>query len=49
MPEDTVTHPAVVLICAWCSPRVRVEAPGVSHGICPACIAKMDAQLLAGR
>ena len=35
------------MICAWC-PDFKPNAlknRGVSHGICPACIAKLDAQL----
>ena len=28
------------MVCAWCSPGEQGE--GISHGICPACLAKME-------
>lgn len=34
---------AIVTICAWCGPKAT--GPGVSHGICKACSAKMRAEM----
>jgi len=37
-------------ICGWCG-VVMQDGPvaPISHGMCAACVAKMEAQLLAGR
>ena len=37
-------------ICSWCTPRATLQRmarvhPGLSHGICPACIVRMEAEV----
>jgi hypothetical protein len=44
----------IPLICSWCNKIYRIEQwkfeenqrTGVSHGICPECLSKMDGQLV---
>lgn len=35
----------LVTVCAWCTPRAELDAlgPGVSHGMCPACVETFEA------
>lgn len=43
--------PSVILhvVCAWCDRVLVAGTPGaaVSHGMCPACIVRMDAEIEA--
>ena len=31
---------ALRMVCAWCEPGI--EGDGLTHGICPACLQKME-------
>jgi len=39
-PLSPVVDVTLVPVCAWCPDFV--PTPGVSHGICPACAARLD-------
>jgi len=38
------------MVCSWCGKTMREGTPGapVSHGICPECKEKLEAQLKKG-
>lgn len=38
--------PPLAVICAWCPAfDPTTQAPGLSHGICPTCTARLEAEL----
>jgi len=43
--ENAAVDAQLATVCAWCTPRAELEklGPGISHGMCPACAEKFEA------
>jgi len=43
--DNAAVDAQLATVCAWCTPRAELEAmgPGISHGMCPACVERFEA------